>query len=656
MTARSIYALVHQDFRAVLIPLTGSILILCVIIGISVRTSYGPFDLEAPLWFLFGMILGAGIFARDRRTGIAPTLHSLPVSDLSRSMVRLVFRALLIVLTIAVFIKLKQQFDLYYWSSGRDWTSPDIALRKLLHFYDNVPGMIGTGLLAALAGFLPTTAFSAVVRRETTAFGAAFLMLLTGFILLAVILALHPFWSLLTASVIHFQWIWVVLLGAGSIIAGIHGITLRDPEPRPALVRIIRPMAITLVFGAVLFAATPYYLFMRAPSLISKISFRAAIPGSTDVLVSTRAGHENRSFGLGLWRMGSSRMNRLIGNDVVNNMSISPDGRYIAASIPWRHMWDYWRMTLEIRDISGHLIRRETGTFINFTGQWSPDGRWFAFPAMEMKKSGILFIPASADGSRIEWWPDTPEEQDTRDFPGIAGWLKDGSLIAYNTRLMPDKSSRTRFVRIVPGQKETLIWEGGLWPYQVNMQMLRDSITLIPRRNSLIAPVWQGPVPGDMWRPNTVSLQEISIETGWMDVITEAPMSPIGSDRETRILCWSTMDTDADGLHTVLNVMEIDTRVIRTIRASHLYQPALSPDGQWVAARRIGDNDPEQGRLILVNLDTGVERMLDQTVAETLWLDDGGLAVISSEKNELGIVDPVTGDYEWVRVLKGGGR
>ncbi len=658
MTVRRVYALIHQDMRAVAIPLAGCVLIIACMVGISVRGSFGPFEIPFPVWLLFGMVTGAGIFARDRRTGIAPTLQSLPVSHLSRGLVRLVFRLFLVAVTILVVIEIVKQFDLLYWASGRTWASPNLAIQKLQQLYRNVPGMMKTALQAALIGFMPAAVFSTVVRREATAFGAAFLTLLTAMILFVAVMVLHTLQGLASAALFNLFWLWTALVSAGAVIAIIRGLTLREPEPRPALVRTIRPLAISVVVCGILYAASPYYLLARAPLLMSEMTMAAAIPGSRDVIVEARGDLGDSDVSFGVWRMGLGRMNRLTDFSPIR-VIVSPDGRLMAIPRPSLHVWVYRRPVLDIHDISGKLIRRESGYPITYDGEWSPDSRWFACPGLLGSEGGIFIIPASGEGPRVECrmnMPDSPAAY--LQIPGIIGWLEDGSVIAYSTRFIPDTGSLTRIVRIVPGEPATLIWEGNLWPYKVNREMFRAATALVPDRKSIIVPRWSG--PDSNWQPKTVSLLEISIETGVMEFITEMPMATIGGDAGKRLIYWT--DTQADtlsgnaGLVTEINVLETGSRMIRTIRVPHVIPDSMSPDGRWLAAHGTGGMDPKLAQLVIVELDTGVSRVMDRTVSSTLWLDDGSLAVISGMKNELGIVDPATGDYQLIRKLRGGDR
>ena len=661
MTARSVYAVIHQDFRASAIPLAACILAVAAMVGISVKGVYGPFEIPAFIWLLAGMATGSGVFARDRRTGIAPTIHSLPVSRVSLGIVRLAFRLLLLTITILIVLLLLKQFDFMYWSSGRGWATHDVAVKKLLNVYRDTPGTIGNAMQALLIGFMTAAAFSSVVKRETTAFGAAFLTLLTALFLFAAILVLHPLWALVATALADFVWLWTALASAGTMIAVISGLKLREPEPRPALVRAIRPLGITMAVCAVLFAANPYLLIARAPSLMSEMTLAAAIPGSREILVAAQGGwswsHSIQE--LGIWRIGPGGMS-LLADFAPFRVIPSPDGQKMAMVGRSRHFWNYWKPVLEIRDLSGRLIRRESGDSITYHGEWSLDSRWFAYPAqIEEWESGISIVPASGDGSRIECRLNVPDSPETNlQIPGVAGWLEDGSLVAWSTRFVPDTGSLTRIVRIVPGEPEMLVWEGNLWPYRVNQEMFRAATVLVPDRNSIIVPRWSG--PSSEWRPKTVTLLEISLETGAMESIAEMPMMAVGSDAGKRLMVWT--DTQADTqsgeavLFTEVSVLEIGSRTIRTIRVPHVIKDSISPDGRWLAAHGTGGKDPKIALLVIVELDTGVSRVMDRTVSRTCWLDDGGLAVVSGMQNELGIVDPATGDYQLIWARKGGDR
>jgi hypothetical protein len=682
MTARQFVAIARHDLRASLMPLAGSTLALVGAMTINMQRNNEPMKLPIAVWLLFGLIMGAGLIARDRRLGLNTCHDTLPQHPSAVAAVRFAVRMITVLGFTALFLYLKWHFNYKIFSP--EWlcySNPNIYMPYKDAIWQHITLVFPNALLAALTGFSLSAAFSAVSRRESTAAGAAFLSLLIFAVSLSVMALLHPCKAILIRMSLRspLHWSAIVITVAG-FTALLRSMSFKEQDSKPAVSRVIPPLAAALVIVLVLTAAAVYQFALTPLEKADEIYLAGAITDKSDDMIVVA---QKDGIPLSIWRFGPETSKRLTNNPLAFHMVASEHHLAMFVLSQAEFLPRTRNSSIEIHDNRGGLIRRIYNQFEFSSGQWSPDGRYYAHFTRTDNGIGLVFIPPHETERILETPLDVKNDSilmNRNNMPGIAGWTGNGFLICYNIFWQENDTDHTRIWKVFPGESPEMLWEGNLWPERTVHNYKRDLLKWNDYRNSVMLPVWQD----DRFMP---VLHELSVDNGHINPIHEVMLSMDSMDDWTRNIAWSDSEpllakTEASAmimlnypvpgfelarLNTsftipVLFVMDPETLEITKFRGVYMHRPVFSRDNRFAAGYEFTDG----GRLVVMDTHTGKRKIIDVApsnaqqrsnreldVIRYIWTGAGNIAVMLRNKEEIGLVNPLTGQYEPLLQLKG---
>ena len=351
--------------------------------------------------------------------------------------------------------------------------------------------------------------------------------------------------------------------------------------------------------------------------------------------------------------------------DRCTSPSLSPDGKRVAYARRQGADWDIW-----VREISGVGLKNLTsGSHSNnVQPAFSPDGRRVAFRSS--RDGGGVFLVDSAGGHLLR----------LADFGFHPAWSPDGKQIAISTdtfqepaEFSPSRRSRiflvtvgSRAVRAVtapnfdavqpawsPNGRRIAFWganSGGdvdLWSIAVDRPVGESRPVAITNDHwTDWSPAWS---PDGRYlyfssdRAGTMNIWRVRIDQSGGDVLSPPePLSTPSSNsgwiafsRDGRRLAYARRLTYSklyrQGFDPERAVVTGTAKEL-TSGERRIREPAISPDGTWVAARV---QDP-QSDLVLIRLDgSGMTRLTNDSFVDRIprWSPDGRLIVFQSNRS-----------------------
>ncbi len=652
MKNNMITKLIGQDLRAVLAPVIGGALMLVLAVIIHAQGDNRPLHIPEYAWILFGILMGAGLMARDRRLGADKYFAALPVRPVSTVMIRFLTRLVVASVVTGVLVILKWRFDLFF-SAGTRFMEFTFLAPEVAEAYSNIPQLLMQTIRWTILGLAPTAAFSAAFRRESSAVASTVILIIVVLLAALVILWLHPLNHVL--MMLPLQTItppFEILILIASVIALIANAGLREPELKYTWVRIIAPVTIAVIGSMGLMAFTPYQIVdmplekMDQMSFLDQIAPNPITDGNT-LLYGWRYGRP-----AGIWRI-TSETDVIKVTESFRMLSVTPSlsGNYLAAFVV-SELSDQPGMQIEILNIQGELMRRErVNTGFPGYGLWSPDEQWFVTSVRTAGGIGAVFIPSSASEPVLTSTFDViPYNRDTRTIRP-AGWFDNETLVFYDLEHISDNRSITRLWQMTPGQTPEMIWEGDEWPYRVSQTYFDYFSSVIPERKSVILPAW----PGDDTVSPEYSLRAPVMEvfpfTGKSEFLAEIPMQTIGYNAEKRVMVWSDTEYQGDDTRTWTVAMDIESRHRQVFVDIKLHRPEVSLCGRWIFTW----GSPDTGHNAhLIDLETMKTKPVAYVLKQAVWTDTSQLAVIHEDGRQYGLIDPDTGVFTSVLKLEGG--
>ena len=293
--------------------------------------------------------------------------------------------------------------------------------------------------------------------------------------------------------------------------------------------------------------------------------------------------------------------------EVAADPQISPDGRWVAyVRRSGDIMTDRFRPSIWLVDTrTGQQMPLVAGTGAHSRPRWSPSGDRLAYISTAEGGSAQLFVRWMATGEsvRITGLPDAPSS---------IAWSPDGRQIAYSM-FVPDEGMKLGTPQSRP--------EGAQWaePLQI-----------------ISAVTYRADGAGYL-RPGYEQLFLVSADGGAPRQLSYGPYNnsgPLSWSADGRTLYFSGLRTpnwEREGLNSEIYALDVQSNQIRALtdRNGPDSEPAVSPDGRWIAYTGFDDRERsyENARLYVMDADGGSGRVLtgslDRSVGSPVWAADG---------------------------------
>ena len=299
--------------------------------------------------------------------------------------------------------------------------------------------------------------------------------------------------------------------------------------------------------------------------------------------------------------------------EVAADPQISPDGRWVAyVRRSGDIMTDRFRPTIWLIDTrTGTQMPLVAGTGSHSQPRWSPNGDRLAFISTGEGGHAQLFVRWMGTGEavRITGLPDAPSS---------VAWSPDGRQIAYSM-FVPDEGMKLGTPQTRP--------EGAQWadPLQI--------ITAVTYRAD-----GQGYL-----RPGYDQLFLVSAEGGAPRQLSFGPYNnggPLSWSTDGRTLYFSgnrSPNWEREGFNTEVYALDLASNRIRALtdRNGPDNEPAVSPDGRWIAYTGYDDHERGYENAILYVMDANggnrraLTGSLDRSVGSPVWAADGRAVYVS---------------------------
>jgi dipeptidyl aminopeptidase/acylaminoacyl peptidase len=296
----------------------------------------------------------------------------------------------------------------------------------------------------------------------------------------------------------------------------------------------------------------------------------------------------------------------LFGLEVATDPQISPDGSVVAyVRRSGDIMTDRARPTIWLVDTrTGAQTPLVAGSGSHVSPRWSPDGKRLAYVSSAEGGGSQLYVRWMGTGqtARITGLPTSPSQ---------IAWSPDGTRVAY-TMLVPAEAPALGKPLKKPEGAE---WAKPLEVYDRLVYRTDGAGYLKPGLTQIFTVSAEGGAP----RQLTFAKAPINSQIDW---------TPDG-----RHLIFSANLGDKwqlEGTNTDLHELDVETGAVRalTSRAGPEGEPAVSPDGKWIAFTGFDDSGRayEADELYIVSRDGGAIRSLtprlDRSVSSPVWSAD----------------------------------